>query len=52
VTPRAGIESGKENPTAAVVGCVAKALGVHPCALLMDPAPRHTLLLSKQSNNH
>jgi transcriptional regulator with XRE-family HTH domain len=32
-----GIERGQENPTVAVVGRVAKALGVHPSALLMEP---------------
>lgn len=32
-----GIERGQENPTIAVVGDIAKALGVHPSALLMEP---------------
>jgi transcriptional regulator with XRE-family HTH domain len=32
-----GIERGQENPTIAVVGNIAKALGVHPGVLLGDP---------------
>ncbi|HEY5237401.1 MAG TPA: helix-turn-helix transcriptional regulator [Rhizomicrobium sp.] len=31
-----GIERGQENPTVAVVGDIAKALGVHPSVLLME----------------
>lgn len=31
-----GIERGQENPTIAVVGNIAKALGVHPSALLIE----------------
>jgi hypothetical protein len=31
-----GIERGQENPTVAVVGDIAKALSVHPSALLME----------------
>lgn len=33
-----GIERGQENPSIAVVGRIAKALGVHPSALLMAPS--------------
>ena len=32
-----GIERGQENPTIAVVGRIAKALGVHPSTLLIEP---------------
>jgi transcriptional regulator with XRE-family HTH domain len=32
-----GIERGQENPTIAVVGDIAKALGVHPSTLLTEP---------------
>jgi len=32
-----GIERGQENPTIAVVGNIAKALGVHPSSLLIEP---------------
>jgi transcriptional regulator with XRE-family HTH domain len=32
-----GIERGQENPTIAVVGDIAKALGVHPSTLLIEP---------------
>jgi transcriptional regulator with XRE-family HTH domain len=31
-----GIERGQENPTIAVVGNIAKALGVHPSSLLTE----------------
>jgi transcriptional regulator with XRE-family HTH domain len=31
-----GIERGQENPTVAVVGNIATALGVHPSTLLME----------------
>jgi len=31
-----GIERGQENPTVAVVGRIAKVLGVHPSALLLE----------------
>jgi transcriptional regulator with XRE-family HTH domain len=31
-----GIERGQENPTVAVIGDIAKALSVHPNALLME----------------
>lgn len=32
-----GIERGQENPTVAVVGRIAKALGVHPGTLWTEP---------------
>jgi transcriptional regulator with XRE-family HTH domain len=32
-----GIERGQENPTVAVVGRIAKVLGVHPSTLLIEP---------------
>lgn len=32
-----GIERGQENPTIAVVGNIARALGVHPSSLLTEP---------------
>ena len=32
-----GIERGQENPTVAVVGRIAKVLGVHPGALFTEP---------------
>lgn len=32
-----GIERGQENPTIAVVGNIAQALGVHPSSLLVEP---------------
>lgn len=32
-----GIERGQENPTIAVVANIAKALGVHPSSLLIEP---------------
>jgi transcriptional regulator with XRE-family HTH domain len=32
-----GIERGQENPTVAVVGDIAKALGVHASTLLTEP---------------
>ena len=32
-----GIERGQENPTVAVVGRIAKVLGVHPGSLFNDP---------------
>lgn len=31
-----GIERGQENPTVAVIGAIAKALGVHPSALFTE----------------
>jgi transcriptional regulator with XRE-family HTH domain len=33
-----GIERGEENPSVAVLGRLAEALGVHPSALLADPS--------------
>ena len=33
-----GIERGQENPSVAVLGRLADALGVHPSALLVDEA--------------
>ena len=35
-----GIERGQENPTIAVVGGIARALGVHPSTLLSEPRGR------------
>jgi transcriptional regulator with XRE-family HTH domain len=34
-----GIERGQENPSIAVVGRIAKVLGVHPSELLVEPQP-------------
>jgi transcriptional regulator with XRE-family HTH domain len=36
-----GIERGQENPTIAVVGNIAEALGVHPNALLVEPKSKN-----------
>ena len=35
-----GIERGQENPTVAVIGRIAKLLGVHPSALFTEPKTR------------
>jgi transcriptional regulator with XRE-family HTH domain len=35
-----GIERGQENPSVAIVSRIAKALGVHASALLVDSKPK------------